>query len=88
MRPRLESAMRLDPKLGDSLERLYCACSLPNILNNMARGDLAGAPDRSQASAGIPAPAANMCSMWRTAGKKRWEKRRGRHYYAQALVCV
>jgi tetratricopeptide (TPR) repeat protein len=39
----LEAAMRLDPKLGDQLENLYCACSLPGILDCLARGDIASA---------------------------------------------
>lgn len=39
----LEAAMRLDPKLGDSLERIYCSCTLPNILTNLARGDIGSA---------------------------------------------
>jgi len=39
----LEAAMRLDPKLSDSLEKAYCSCALPNILSNLAIGELSEA---------------------------------------------
>ncbi|HYG73536.1 MAG TPA: tetratricopeptide repeat protein [Planctomycetota bacterium] len=38
-----EAALRLNPKLADQIERLYCSCVLPNILNNLAGGDLGSA---------------------------------------------
>jgi tetratricopeptide (TPR) repeat protein len=81
----LEAAMRLNPKLGDSLERLYCSCTLPNILTNLARGDIAQAQtDLKRALEFCP----NSKFVLYVAG--RTEEALGRipnaaNYYAQAL---
>ena len=39
----LESALRLDPRLSDGLEKFYVSCALPGILNNIQRGEPAAA---------------------------------------------